>query len=483
MLVNDRVKKLKRKKLCCQCIGETYLSGEVERQGQKLKCSYCGEIVKSFRLDELSGRIETAFRQHYIRTADQSAPWQYSLLRDSESDYKWVRDGESVVDAIMQAVDIPKAAAEDVQKILEDKFEDSDSTKMGDETEFSITSFYKEKGVSDEAWQEEWQQFEESLKTEARFFSRTAVQCLTSVFNALESLNVSGGRSLIVSAGPDTGFHSIYRARVFQSDDNLKIALCRPDQHIGPPPARLASAGRMNARGISVFYGANESTAAIAEVRPPVGSQVVVARFEIIRSLRLLDLTALCDISDDGSIFDPELVRRLERAVFLRSLSQRITRPVMPDDEAFEYLPTQAVADFLATETDALLDGIVFPSVQTAEEMLNVVLFHKAARVEEINVPKGTEISAKVQSDSDVGVDYWVQEEVPQQSSEGVDDHRDASDFPNFSALLMSPREPVDVDWREPTLRIVMDSVKVHVIKGVKFETEEFPVPRHRWEK
>lgn len=39
----------------------------------------------------------------------------------------------------------------------------------------------------------------------------------------------------------------------------------------------------MNARGVSVFYGANDPTAAIAEVRPPVGSQVAVAQFEIIR--------------------------------------------------------------------------------------------------------------------------------------------------------------------------------------------------------
>jgi hypothetical protein len=32
----------------------------------------------------------------------------------------------------------------------------------------------------------------------------------------------------------------------------------------------------MNARGISVFYGANNQKAAIAEVRPPVGSQIAV---------------------------------------------------------------------------------------------------------------------------------------------------------------------------------------------------------------
>jgi hypothetical protein len=184
-------------------------------------------------------------------------------------------------------------------------------------------------------------------------------------------------------------------ARVFQADKKLEEAIGRPDLHLGPPPAIVASAGRMNARGISVFYGANDPNVVIAEVRPPVGSQVAVARFEIVRPLRLLDLTALNEVRIKGSIFDPQFADRLEHAMFLRSLCQRITKPVMPDDEAFDYLPTQAVADFLATEAKIPLDGIIFPSVQAAGNALNIVLFHKAARVEMIDIPHGTEISSR----------------------------------------------------------------------------------------
>jgi len=53
----------------------------------------------------------------------------------------------------------------------------------------------------------------------------------------------------------------------------------------------------------------------------------------------------------------------------------------MPDDEPFEYLATQAIADFLATEANPALDGIIYPSVRGSDGKLNVVLFHKAARV------------------------------------------------------------------------------------------------------
>ena len=285
---------------------------------------------------------------------------------------------------------------------------------MGEETEFADESYYEEIQVSDGAWQEEWRSFESALKTEARFFSRSAASHLASVFDRIDDLCTHDGRPLVVDAGPGTDFHTLFRARVFQSDDKLEVALGRPDQHLGPPPAFLATAGRMNARGISVFYGADDPTAAIAEVRPPVGSQVAVAQFQIIRKLRLLDLTALQDVRVSGSIFDLGFAARLERAQFLRSLSKRITQPVMPDDEPFEYLATQAIADFLATESSSPIDGILFPSVQVKRNVLNIVLFHKSARVEAMDIPKGAEITARTGQFGEDGWehDYSVIEEV-----------------------------------------------------------------------
>jgi len=65
-----------------------------------------------------------------------------------------------------------------------------------------------------------------------------------------------GGRPVVVTAGPDTTLDLIWRGRVFQADKPLLQALERPDHHLGPPPPEAASAGRMNARGISLFYGA-----------------------------------------------------------------------------------------------------------------------------------------------------------------------------------------------------------------------------------
>lgn len=44
-------------------------------------------------------------------------------------------------------------------------------------------------------------------------------------------------------------------------------------------------------------------------------------------------------IQAKGSIFEPSYVRALEKTAFLDTMSERITRPVMPDDEASQSGP------------------------------------------------------------------------------------------------------------------------------------------------
>lgn len=56
-------------------------------------------------------------------------------------------------------------------------------------------------------------------------------------------------------------------------------------------------------------------------------------------------------------------------------------------------------------------------------------------------------------------------------------DHR----WPCFDAISMMPWEAVDSDLRGVTLRILGDSIKAHRVKRVVFDTDEFPVRRHRW--
>jgi RES domain len=145
----------------------------------------------------------------------------------------------------------------------------------------------------------------------------------------------------------------------------------------------------------------------------------------------------------------------------------------MPDDEPFEYLPTQAIADFLATEATPPLDGIIFPSVQVGGEALNIALFHKAARVEEIEVPRGTEVSVFLNMYEEGSQrEYTVIEEVPRED----DDLEKKVSKKDFDGRW-------DLDERPFTLKIDLDSLRVHVVEAVSFKTDEHKVRRHRWEK
>jgi hypothetical protein len=464
---------LSEKMLCHRCVGDDYLTVEIERDGTDQQCSYCKKVAKSYGLNAVVDRVELAFEQHYVRTSDQPDAWQQTLQRDRESTYDWDRDGQPVLDAIGCAVNVEEEIARDIHEILEDRYSDMESAQMGEETEFSGDSYYEMKSTSDAAWQDEWHSFESALRTEARYFSRKAAAQLSSIFGNLDDLLTVDGNPLVIDAGPGTTLATFFRARVFQSDVQLMDALCRPDHKLGPPPALFSTAGRMNARGISVFYGSNAAGAAIAEVRPPVGSQVAVVRFDVIRPIRLLDLTALKAAIGGGSVFDPNSIHRKERAMFLRSLSERMTRPVMPDDEAFAYLATQAVADFLATEDAPTFDGILFPSVQVSDGSLNVVLFHKSARVEELDIPAGTTIEARTYDVDEDGrhPDYSVREEVPAvvQAVEPADP---------FEAYARFGHEG---DVRQTTLRVVLDSLRVHQLRRVEFVTHEFEVERYRY--
>jgi RES domain-containing protein len=470
------------KRICHCCIGESYLASEIRSSGQEAECDYCGKREPSIGIDLLAERIEEVFADHYARTSDRPDWWQAQRMADRESDYLWCREGVPVNEAIQEAAEIDEDPAADVLELLEGKHTPyPDKDNIDDESEFSSDSYYERAHPTFIGLHMGWHNFEQSLKTKARFFSRTAEELLGRIFGGADTLQTRKGLPLVVNAGPGTLLDHLYRSRVFQTEDELIDALCRPDASIGSPPSKMARAGRMNAQGISVFYGATKADVAIAEVRPPVGSRVVVARFDITRRLRLLDLTAANDVHEEGSIFDHSFKERLHRAEFLRSLGGRMARSVMPDDEGLDYLPTQAVADFLATANDPRLDGIIFPSAQV-EEGYNVVLFHESARVAVAAMPAGTEIVASTGHTSEDGweVHYSVAETVlpPESPDAGCRDEGPLRTFLHYSP----PPAPDDDDDRELTLQLVADSVEVHHVTWVKVSTESYSVHRYRIE-
>ena len=451
-----------QKYLCSACVDEEFLKAEIEREGKVKTCSYCACKGSAYSLADIAERIEQVMEEHFERTPEVSDDWPFNEDRE----------GEPVEYVISDLAGIEEGVAGDIQAILESKHAIYDKDHWGEECEFHSDSHYQESDVNDRGWWLQWEHFKRSLQEEARFFNREAAEHLEALFEGIDALKTWRNRPMITMAGPGTKLRALYRARVFQSEPPLTEALRWPERHLGPPPAAIAGAGRMNPRGISVFYGATAEAIAIAEVRPPVGSQVLVGKFSIIRKLRLLDLTALKLVSETGSLFDPEFSRRLERAKFLRSLSEHMTRPVMPDDEATDYLPTQAIADFLSTGSELKLDGILFPSVQAESQGKNVVLFHKAARVKDRKLPLGTEVEVHTRTETSDGhePEFVVWERTPK-SAPKVD-----LEFIFHRGGMLD----LDREARQASLELDINSLRVHSVKRVRFRTESLPVSRHQ---
>lgn len=470
------------KRICADCINEEYLSDEIRNSGDALPCSYCsGNGTPSWALSDLADRVHTAIQEHYQRTSDQPSAFDLAMSHAGLDHGTWYREGSPIQETIEELAEVSGEVAEDIRAVLDSwDLETDDSHHFEDETPYDAEAHYEEKGIDPQEWEDQWQEFEFALTEESRFFNHGAADILSSVFANIHTLPAVKGLEIIQEAGPGTSHTHIYRARAFQSTEDLLEAIKRPDLLLGAPPPKMATAGRMNARGISVFYGASNPDIALAEVRPPVGSKVAMAYFEIIEPLKLLNLINLEQLDFiKGSLFDPSYGKELERASFLRTLGNRLARPVMPSDQDIDYIATQAVADYLANYSSPTFDGIIFKSVQGTDDGYNIVLFHRAARVETIALPKGAEIDSGLSSSSEeeLGDHYSVVEWVPEEK--GTDTAR--KDPIAFSSTFLKFTElPDNFDQRANTLRVDTSKIDIHSVKAAKFETRKRPVERMR---
>lgn len=109
-----------------------------------------------------------------------------------------------------------------------------------------------------------------------------------------------------------------------------------------PRPDR-ATEGRANPKGIPYLYLASHDETAIAEVRPWLNAYVSLARFRVVRDLRVLNCTT------PGSHATPTLyVESIERQTggLWGDIDRAFSRPVTALDDVADYVPTQILAEW-----------------------------------------------------------------------------------------------------------------------------------------
>ena len=452
-------------KVCFDCIGEKYLKKVVNRCGEDSSCFYCKNESKTITIENLAKFIKRFFEDHFalIKPGDLS-PLEIEVKGEPEPNVNWTIQEYAEVD-----VDI----ADDLHCILKTLPADDGSIPSQTEGPFGDLAHYKKRERDGHHWNSLWNELKRTILEENRMFNRKAKEILELIF--ANTIRIRGHEDdempAIVEIGPNTSHQTIFRAREFQSSKMLRTALKRPDRELGPPPPSIAPSNRMNAKGVSMFYGAVESEVAIAEIRPAIGSKVVVAEFDIIRNLKLLDIVKLRSIITTGSMFKPSKRIELEKKKFISDICEKISAPVMPVDESVDYLITQAISDYLSELTDPIsIDGIIYQSAQKANESVNIVLFNKSSRVKLRNIPKKVKVyeTPEDPSDQNSEIEYSIHE-MPSDKEKEIHHAND-----------IHRQKHGDSDKREPSLSLDFSKISVYVIDSANFDSHPREIRRHK---
>lgn len=446
--------------LCYRCIGDEFLSAEVKGE-EKAVCMQCGKKRAAIAFRQLIERVDDAIQDNF---------------QPSRND-----EGQSFSEVIAEQAGLDEAIADRMQDWLSAR---RGYAMVRDGEEDIYDASWVEGGSGsffDERYSSRWRAFKRSVREEARFFNDHARSWLDDVFHKVEAQEDWQGRRAVRTINPGDADGEFVRGRVAQSEAELKAFLLDPVGEIGPPPSDKATAGRMNAAGVSVFYGAFDHPTCRAEIRPPVGSHAVFARFRLIEPIRILDFEALRWTRVDGSIFDPTYRQRVERGAFLRTFGHEISLPVMPRDELFGYVPTQIVAEYLAHALK--LDGIRFRSTQAAGDKHNIVLFYRASRVAPIDTSGlAREVDLGWSEPEDYDDSITIREEELPPPEPVAPPPPPAESLFDLAPISFEP-PPDDEDHRAAHLEYIPDSLTVHSIRAVDYDAPERSVSRYRWTK
>lgn len=442
--------------VCHACIGDAFLKAEIKSEQDRHFCMICGKNRKALLFDDLCERVHLIISEEFEQTASQPESW---AMYD-ESDADWERDGDTIDEVLYEVLECEEPLLDTMRTALSDQYYSYDDAKMGFENPYGEDVRYHLVRPNSQDFSSAWSQFESEIRTQARFFSSSAESSLAEIFNELPRFR-NPNRPFIRNAGPGTGLQSLFRARRAFGNSEISKILEHPALELGPPPSRYAGSGRMNPRWISMFYGALDPETCVAEIRAPVGGAVVLARFTLVRKLRLLDLDALRHLFvTKASFFDSAYRRLRENAHFLGQLVSIMSRPVLKaDEEDYHYLPTQAVAEYLSERVSPRLDGLIYPSTQRGGDSQNVVLFRRASLVE----PDGTaslisdiDFGWRTEDDSDTDVTIWTKRSRKRATKAWDWSLADAADNKQGGE-------------NKPALRIELDSIQIRDIQAVSY--------------
>jgi hypothetical protein len=358
--------------LCPDCFGEAGLKKRIEEIRPNFpndKCTF-HPTKKGVPIADVAVIVDNVFRSHYGFAESN----QYL---DSNGDTLETLVGE-LVEADEKVTQLLSA-----QLIEDDDYWPPDGGEpfYGDDIE------YTRYGPAGYHHSQLWMKFCQSIVHNQRFFNSNAKALISELFEDIHLQTDQDKNSAVYQLQPNQPESAFYRARLAEEDSLYEQIITEPIQELGPPPERKRRPGRMNPAGVSTFYGAFDLETCIAELRPRVGARIVGARFSLQRAIYVLDTTRFQKPIKPMSLFMKDYIVRNQQWQFMQRFMDEIASPISPDDENLDYIPTQAVAEYLVHHHEfkrdgksVHIEGVIYKSAQHLGGR-NIVLLSDAAKV------------------------------------------------------------------------------------------------------
>ena len=355
---------------CINCFSDSEIKRFIESYERIGNCDYCqSSNVHIGDVDDVGHFIMEGFERYYENAANQ--------VGYDSSDDGYQLPTSDIAEILLYEEAIFGETLNDPDSLLKDLV-------INDGTPYVRKDPYgPPSGDPDEI--RYWGNFCKTVKTQQRFTTFLSSEDedqydYSQPKNFLYHLANNFMPSLIDVLQPRT---KIYRARI--NNENRELL----HQDLTSPSQQRSRNSRMSPAGISFFYGGLTPEVCIHEVRPSVAENVIVAEFEVIQKLFVLNLAT--EFEARRSIFDPEYSFYYEVYFkpFLEHFVVDISKPIRKTDNEIEYVPTQVFTEFIkainfrkhyyypdenGNESDIFVDGVIFKS-SIMKDGMNLVLF------------------------------------------------------------------------------------------------------------
>lgn len=309
---------------CINCFKDEHLRNTIIKNDIKGNCDFCASkdipIIDISVPNDISDMIVSLVQAYTVSDMSEA-----KLLKESlRDDWDIFNSGAEMIQTLVKALCIGIIDKDDKlfseKVVIPQKYDDD-----------FLQSYGVVRGLT-------WNQFSEYIKYENRFHNdKFNPEILASFLSIALKIYKKD--------------ESFFRARI--AKDKVGYSA----EYMGQPPRGKRAAGRVNPEEIAVLYLSGDPKTVLYETRATVYDYVSIGEFKAIRDLRLIDLSAIAQISPFLYAEDIEKFA-VNRKVF-QEMSQEIAKPMRRNDSSLEYLPTQFISEFVKSQG---YDGVGFES-------------------------------------------------------------------------------------------------------------------------